>query len=282
MSKKENSVGLKQCCRKIVTWIATWIETWPERTEIRFIILFFMAWLGLAFGSYIFTCITHLFPLIDGLEKYLKPATVSIPVLTALWYFRTYDTRQKIYQDDLFKGLDNLASNNPVQVDVGVAMLIEISKKVPSFNENIKIAFIRRLKSIPGEYKHKDGDFLSYAQHIIRWLLLRKKENESISFNLHGLDLSYQEFIVGADRKKIIFKELLDYDSASDYDPLLKNLSLHGADISGISFTGDLRVTIGNDSTSIDFGVFDNDHEEMIEFLQMEETANLTVIRNPK
>ena len=271
MSKKENSVGLKRWCRKRVTWIAAWIEVWPERTGIRFIILLGMAWLGLAFGSYIFTCIKHLFPLINGLEHYLKPATVSIPVLTALWYFRTYDTRQKIYQDDLFKGLDNLASNNPVQIDIGVAMLREISKKVPSFNETIKLAFIRRLKSMPIDYKPGNGRFLSYAQHIMRWLIQHKKENKDVDFNLNGLDLSYQEFFPYTDSRKIIFKELFTYDYIEVH------LSLYCASTSGIDFT-DFLIMDPHETVLPDLV---NDSVTIHEALQEEMAKDLLVISIP-
>ncbi len=269
MSKKENSVGWKQCFRKI--------ETWTESKGMRFIILLLAAILGLYIGPKISAYVTQALCLSSNLKGYLEPVAVSIFVLTLLWYFRTYDTRQKIYQDDLFKGLDNLASNNPVQVDVGVAMLIEISKKVPSFNKTIKVAFIRRLKSMPGEYKHKEGDFLSYAQHIMRWLIQHKKENKGISFNLHGLDLSYQEFTIGADGEKIIFKELLDYDSVDNHESLLKNLSLSYIDISGLNFTG-VRV-MHNDGHYIQFQDFVDDHDEMISYFQQNITKDCTVFR---
>ena len=265
--------------------------SWIEYKTARFIFLIAAGVIGLIAGPKISPCIADIFYLNDNLIKYLEPLVVGVLVITLLWHFRTYDTRHKIYQDDLFKGLDNLASGNPLQVDIGVAMLREISKKVPSFNEIIKVAFIRRLKSMPSEYeskilrpksrnseyKSKNESLLSYAQHIMRWLILHKKENENIYFNLNGLDLSRQEFAVGADGKKIIFKELLDYDSVADYVPLLKNFSLQCVDISGLDFTG-VRV-IKNDGKDIYFDTSDDNIDVMNLYLQQEEVTDCSVIR---
>ena len=263
MSKKENSVGWKQGFRKI--------ETWPESKGMRFGALVITAVFGLYIGPIISSCVTNIFHLNSNLKGYLEPVAVSIFVLTLLWYFRTYDTRQKIYQDDLFKGLDNLASNNPVQVDIGVAMLREVSKKVPSFNETIKVAFIRRLKSRPSEYNPGNGRFLSYAQHIMRWLIQHKKEHEDFDFNLTGLDLSYQEFFPYTDSKKIIFKELFTYDYIEVH------LSLYCASTSGIDFT-DLFIIDPHDTKFPDHV---NNSATRHEALQEEMAKDLLVISMP-
>ncbi len=206
------------------------VESWIEKKKVRFAILFLLALFGLWAGPKISACLVKLFSLDSNLEKYLDIFTISVFVLTALWYFRTYDTRQQINQNDLFNGLNSLASDNPVRVDIGVAILLEISKKVPSFNKTIKVAFVRRLKNPIKNPKIGDGSYLSYAQHILRWLINYKKKNKNINFNLDGMDLSHQEFSARNESEKIIFEKLFDYDD------LPITFSLYYADPHSIDF----------------------------------------------
>ena len=278
MSKQEHRFYWKRIFRKIVRkfhklkQIIRESESWIERKIARLAFLILMALLGLFAGQKISSYTAQVFCLSDNLKGYFEPFAVSVFVVIALWFFRTYDTRQKIYQDDLFKGLDNLASSNPLQVDIGVAMLREISKKVPSFNEIIKVAFIRRLKNMPGDHEHKDGNFLSYAQHIMQWLIRYKKENQHVNFNLNGLDLSYQEFTSGINGKEINFKEFFCH--ASDDYRRTKYFSLYYADVSGIDFS-DLCVTSLASGSHVEFY---SDPIEMINRLQDVDAKKLMAV----
>ncbi len=220
-------------------------EAWTESKIARIVILIAAALAGIAVVLWFPSCVTRFLCsnyngcFSENLKGHLELVAISIPVLTALWYFRTYDTRQQIYhniQNDLLKGFDNLASDNSLQVDIGVAMLLEISKKVPSFNEIIKLAFIRRLKNPLDNSGRKEKDYLSYAQYILRWLIDYKKKNKNINLNLNGMDLSYQEFSARNESKKIIFERLFDYDHL----PII--FSFRDADPSGIDLIN-LQIT---------------------------------------
>ena len=119
---------------------------------------------------------------------------LSIVVFFALWVFRTYDTRQQIeqanrqlkqasqqanrqlQQANFAKGLDNLVSDDPLQVDIGVILLLEVSKATSAFDKEIRLAFIKRLKELPGNLEGRTvmemrANRLSYAQYIIQWLI---------------------------------------------------------------------------------------------------------------
>lgn len=147
---------------------------------------------------------------------YLVLPILSLFVIFALWVFRTYDTRQQIEQTNrqlqqanqqanrqlqqanFAKGLDNLVSNNPLQVDVGVILLLEVSRETSVFDKEIRLAFIKRLKEMPKEFegqKVEEGlsGRLSYAQYIIQWLI----DNPKISGkkpDFRGMNCAYHEF----------------------------------------------------------------------------------------
>lgn len=209
-----------------VIWkkICQQIEEWLESKKARFVWLCIAALFGLLFGLEIASYLSHIFFNNDPtLTNYLKPFSVSVFVLISLWIFRTYDARQQIYQNDqndLVRGFDNLSSDNILQIDIGVDILITISKKISSFDGMINAAFIRRLKSLPASYKFNnrhegeslnhptDGVYLSYAQHIIRWLIEYKTRNKDVFYELDTLDLSYQEFAIGGENL-INFKEFI-------------------------------------------------------------------------
>ncbi len=276
--------------KKISSFIIS-VESWTEKKWMRFFILFLLAALGLWAGQDISACLVEFFSLNTvlnpnpNLNEYLDIVIIGIPVLIALWYFRTYDTRQQIYQSDLFKGLDNLASDNSLQVDIGVAMLIEVSKKVPSFNETIKTAFVYRLKNIIASRLEEkasivpkiDGydpspnysNFLSYSQHIIRWLIEYKKQNKGIEYDLDGMDLSYQEF--NSNDKKILFEDLINPNKPPC------NFSLYYSDLSGIDFTD---LVIGVTILPYHMYIPNNykDAQALIKYFQNDEAKILSVL----
>lgn len=216
-------------------------------------------------------------------RSYLVLPILSLFVFLALWFFRTHDTRQRIEQTNrqlqqtgqqakrqlqqanFAKGLDNLVSDNPLQVDVGVILLLEVSKATPAFDKEIRLAFIKRLKDAPPkieeiEKQAKIVNRLSYAQYILRWLIDHPKENDR-SINLDGMDCRCQEFtsvqISGDESVKLKMSEILPKvsnaliqapDTSSDGGVRLpvyrfqrtncENISFENIDLGNFNFSG--------------------------------------------
>jgi len=132
-----------------------------------------------------------------NVRGYFALPILSFFVFIALWFFRTYDTRQKIQQTNFTEGLGNLVSDNPLQVDIGVFLLLEVSKATSAFDKEIRLAFIKRLKMSPKEFKEQEfqdglSNRLSYAQYILPWLINNPKESSDLKLN--GINCEYQEF----------------------------------------------------------------------------------------
>lgn len=140
-----------------------------------------------------------------SVRGYFVLPILSIFVVFALWVFRTYDTRQQIeqtnrqlQQTNFAKGMDNLVSNNPLRVEIGVILLMEVSKATSTFDKEIRLAFIKRLKESivkSEEMKFQEGvsNRLSYAQYIIQWLINHPKVGGKKP-DLIGMNCECQEF----------------------------------------------------------------------------------------
>jgi len=185
-------------------------------------------------------------------RNYLVLPILSIFVFLVLWIFRTYDTRQQIQQANFVKGLENLVSGDPLQVDVGVILLLEVSKATPAFDKEIRIAFIKRLKELPENLSKRKiiemrSNRLSYAQYIIQWLIEHPKAGGD-PYDLKGMDCRYQEFTSkrfsgGANRKLEIAKILNRSSDKSDDNLLVPGVTFEEADCENIRFK---RVNLGN------------------------------------
>ena len=145
---------------------------------------------------------------------------LGILTFLTLWFFRTYDVREQIGQQDFHDALRMLADDKLVSQEIAVLRLIDISKKNKVYNDIIKLAFIKRMKA-PYETeevkevereieKYKKDKFIkaeqnwqikkklikvrrrTYAQYIFRWLGERYRVEDKL--DLVNLDLSYQDF----------------------------------------------------------------------------------------
>lgn len=117
---------------------------------------------------------------------------LGLPVLIALWCFRTRDTREQInktqaqiYQNNLAIGLNKLVESDSLQLAVGVQMLIQVSRNTKEFDGEIRLAFIKRLQHLPDDIRYHDGKpatlnpdrfsvalpTLNYMPHIFGWLI---------------------------------------------------------------------------------------------------------------
>ena len=143
----------------------------------------------------------------------LQLLLLGLPTFALLWYFRTNDTREQvdksteqidksteqINQGQLFEGLKNLTDDDALKIEVGTQQLIILSKSVPSYDEQIKLAFIERLKRPPKlERDNEDKEIqpkqrYTYAQYILDWLAEYQNEHGG-EMNLEGCDFSFQEF----------------------------------------------------------------------------------------
>ncbi len=149
------------------------------------------------------------------LLKIFAPAAYSAFVFLALWWFRTIDARQAIYQTNLGTGLNMLASDAPIKIEMAVLMLERVSKSTTVFDEEISLAFIKRLKrspqnSLKNRQRLKDGYRWAYAQYILQWLKDRGK-----GWDLRYLDLRGQEFT--GDSVKVTYKDIKDLHDCHRY-----------------------------------------------------------------
>ena len=118
----------------------------------------------------------------------------TLPTFLALWWFRTYDTRQQNLRANFDTGVGHIASDTPIRIEIGAKILINVSQATSSYDREISTAFIRRLKRFPAETDAnrnllKRGYRFAYAQHMLKWLKDRGEKHE-----LELLDLRYQEF----------------------------------------------------------------------------------------
>ena len=145
---------------------------------------------------------------------------LSSLIFLTLWFFRTYDVREQIGQQDFHDALRMLADDKLVAQEIAVLRLIDISEKTKVYDDTIKLAFIKRMKA-PYETeevkeveteieKYKKDKFIKAehnlqikkklikvrrrtdAQYIFRWLGERYRVEDKL--DLVNLDLSYQDF----------------------------------------------------------------------------------------
>lgn len=220
-------------------------------------------------GWWLFTCHEDWILCLLGIDKtdrardYLVLPMMSIFVVFALWVFRTYDTRQEIQQTNFTKGLDNLVSDNPLQVDIGVILLLEVSRATPAFDKEIRLAFIKRLKELPGDLGGRSvmemrANRLSYAQYIIQWLIDHPKVGGA-PLDIRGMDCRYQEFtssrFSGGANKKLEISKIFSFSPSNIDDSILnpgitfeeancENVSFKGVSLGGFDFTNAINVDI--------------------------------------
>ena len=195
-----------------------------RKLPFRFLLLLFsvgsgigLVWVGADKIYYFFDSILEI-----EIKSNYSFIALLLGILTflTLWFFRTYDVREQIGQQDFHDALRMLADDKLVSQEIAVLRLIDISKKNKVYNDIIKLAFIKRMKA-PYETeevkeveteieKYKKDQFIkaeqnwqikkklikvrrrTYAQYIFRWLGERYRVEDKL--DLVNLDLSYQDF----------------------------------------------------------------------------------------
>ncbi len=236
---------------------------------VRFTLLAFAGFVGWFLLKFYDDEIICFFGIPYGAKNYFALPILSFWILVALWLFRTYDTRQQIHQSNFVKGLENLVSNDPLRIDIGVILLLEVSKATPAFDKEIRLAFIKRLKELPKNLvgrkvieirDHK----LSYAQYILQWLIEHQHENDK-PLDLKGMDCRYQEFTVnrytGKTNNKLKLSKILPAisrkpnwkDDLSNLDRVInpvitfteancENIDFNGVDLDAYNFSSATNV----------------------------------------
>ncbi len=194
---------------------------------LRFSALLLAAGIGYCLSKWGFPWLDCWLNFSDKVGHYLEPVLFGLPVFICLWFFRTYDTQQQIQQGNFVAGMDKLAQDDhPAVIAVGVKILLRVSAKTNSFDDEIRDAFINRLKkqtTIPDLSKpraslaNNPNDIsvasaialeihprFTYAQYILQWLIA-KQGHYAEKPDLRGMRCDYQEFkICGLDLVKIL------------------------------------------------------------------------------
>ncbi len=133
-------------------------------------------------------------PAIDGI-------LLGVLVLVTLWYFRTRDVRQQIAKQDaqiqqgnFVSGLNKIVADKALTVSIGVKILMSVSDKTDEFNDDIRLAFIKRLKQYISD---KSGNppkkmRLTYVQWILYWLHKHPEEK----MDLDDCNFINQDFVI--------------------------------------------------------------------------------------
>ena len=132
------------------------------------------------------------------LAHVVSAAPFTVPTFIALWWFRTYDSRQQLQRANFEAGVGHIASDTPIRIEIGTQILIQVSKVTSAFDSEIALTFVKRLKRFPETsekniYLLKTGYRWSYAQHMLEWLSEDYRRRNK-RYDLRKLDLRYQDF----------------------------------------------------------------------------------------
>lgn len=200
-----------------------------NNTLCRFGILFLLGLLGV-FILYIFNNCFFVSCLIQECLKIEKNSRLissiqllllGLPIAIGLWVFRNRDKKEQIEQsyqqieksnkqieksnkqieqsiitinqNKLFNALEDFTSDDILKIEIATQSLINLSKNFNIFDDEIKLAFIKRLKHLPESLNSKKIK-LTYAQYILNWLADYQEKNKDKKLDLIGCDFSYQQF----------------------------------------------------------------------------------------
>ena len=204
-----------------------------RKLPFRFLLLLFsvgsgigLVWVGADKIYYFFDSILEI-----EIKSNYSFIALLLGILTflTLWFFRTYDVREQIGQQDFHDALRMLADDKLISQEIAVLRLIDISKKTKIYDDTIKLAFIKRMKA---PYKYKENEFRNYAQHIFCWLGERYRVKDKL--DLVSLDLGYQDFRArDNDGKKI-----KHFRAKKGNYFVLDSVNLRGAKLTGVDLRG--------------------------------------------
>ncbi len=135
--------------------------------------------------------------------------------------------------------LSSLVDKKIVTREIATARLLKLSKNVPEYNDDIKIAFIKVLKAFPRE----KNELLrrAYAQHILKWL---NERHQAKDLDLNHCIFDNQDFEISVSENLF---QLFQNKSASmlsfEYANLTK-ANLRGADLTNADLAEAIGLTI--------------------------------------
>ena len=157
---------------------------------------------------------------------------LSSLIFLTLWFFRTYDVREQIGQQDFHDALRMLADDKLVSQEIAVLRLIDISEKNKIYDDTIKLAFIKRMKAPYKEAKDMEMDLEKTFKEPNRQIVSipegfgntteQKKINEFL-FQLNKLEI-IEKKVVRRSYAQYIFLWFLEKYKNKSLD--LKNLDL--------------------------------------------------------
>ncbi|BAS67794.1 pentapeptide repeat-containing protein [Bathymodiolus septemdierum thioautotrophic gill symbiont] len=120
---------------------------------------------------------------------------LALPTGALLWFFRTHDTRENIHQNDLFDALKMLTDDMVVCREIATQRLIDLTEKVPEYKRNVKLSFIKALKSFSKKnLGNNKWERRTYAQHILKWFNDNNYTAEELDLN--GCIFDLQDFTI--------------------------------------------------------------------------------------
>ena len=165
----------------------------------RLVLLIITATIGAALGKCLSPWLLCFFPenLYGDIRTVIGAVPFTLPTFLALWWFRTYDSIKRDLRDNFEAGVNHVASDTPIRIEIGTEILQNVSELTSAYNREIAITFIKRLKRSPADIEENNGVAYSdsrwgYAQHMLKWLKDHHRYNSD--YDLKGLDLRHQEF----------------------------------------------------------------------------------------
>lgn len=216
-----------------------------EDKMARGILLLLAAICGVLLWAFLHNIVRCLFGSGEHVTGWMEIFLLSGLVLLALWWFRTYDTRQQIdkaqeqinksqelidtsqkqiQQGNFVSGLNKLLKTDTFSISVGVQMLIQVSRNTRSFDEDIRLAFIKRIQIAPKPtemYIKEDNSCsilnprLNYLPHIFNFIVnLAEKNGKDI--NTECFDVPEMTFKITEFLSTHKFRSNLELDSKNE------------------------------------------------------------------
>ena len=196
-------------------------------------VLVFAAGLGFALGYVVSPELLTVFSegIFGDVRTVVGAAPFTVPTFLALWWFRTYDSRQQSLRANFEAGVEHIAIDTPISIEIGVGILVSVSGVTSAFDNEIRLTFINRLKrpvtdTQATQQMNARGYRYTYAQQIFRWMVVRGGK-----WDLRKMALQHQKFTF----KDVTLKRILEL---SDFEnPIPEHFP---AGLSACLFEGDM------------------------------------------
>ena len=173
-----------------------WSDPWLGGIWRRLGVLLVAAGIGLVSVKYFSPWLICFFPeyLYGDIRTVVGAAPLTLPTFLVLWWFRTYDSITRGMRDNFEAGVAHIAKDIPISIEIGVGIIISVSEVTSSFDNEIRLTFMKRLKRPVADTQANNaltfsGYRYGYAQHIFRWMMARGGK-----WDLSNIKLQYQEF----------------------------------------------------------------------------------------